>query len=70
MRTNGINKIKATFCFNILGQLTNFTSDNRNVIGDMNKYRFSKSIKNMFKLTESIFGYYGDTIWNYPEKKS
>ena len=65
--TNGINKITATLYFNELGQLINFTSDDRYSIGDMKQYRFSTPVKEYVQINGKNIWKYGETIWHYPD---
>ena len=69
MRINDINKIKFTFCFNILGQLINFASDNRNATVDMKQYRFSTPVKEYAQTNGINIWIYGDGVWHYPDKE-
>jgi len=65
--TNGINTINATLYFNAQGQLINFISDDRYVIGDMKQYRFSTPVKEYAHIKGINIWKYGETIWHYPE---
>ena len=65
--TNGVNKISATLYFNEHGQLINFVSDDRYVIGDMKQYRFSTPVKEYSKINRRNIWQYGETIWHYPD---
>ena len=65
--TNAGNKISATLYFNEMGQLVNFISDDRYVVGDMRQYRFSTPVKD-YKLINGInVPTYGEAIWHYPD---
>ncbi len=65
--TNGVNKISATLFFNTQGQLINFISDDRYVIGDMKQYRFSTPVKEYGQMNGRNIWKYGETIWHYPD---
>ncbi len=65
--TNGINKITATLYFNVHGQLVNFISDDRYVIGDMKQYRFSTPVKEYIEMNGRNIWKYGETVWHYPD---
>ena len=65
--TNGINIIAATLYFNAAGQLINFVSDDRYVIGDMKQYRFSTPVKEYGQLNGNNIWKFGETIWHYPD---
>ena len=65
--TNGENKITAILYFNELGQLVNFTSDDRYAIGDMKRYRFSTPVKNYTQINGIKIWNYGDAVWHYPD---
>ena len=64
--TNGSNKIAAILYFNELGQLINFTSDDRYAI-DMKQYRFSTPVTNYTQLKGINIWKYGEAIWHYPD---
>jgi hypothetical protein len=64
---NGINKITAILYINELGQLSNFTSDDRYSIGDMKQYRFSTPVKEYTQINGRNIWKYGETIWHYPD---
>ena len=61
--------ISATLYFNEKGQLINFVSDDRYVIDDMKKYRFSTPVKNYKNINGYNLPSYGEAIWHYPEGK-
>ena len=65
--TNGVNKISAILYFNEQGQLINFISDDRYVIGDMKQYRFSTPVKEYTQMNGRNIWKYGETIWHYPD---
>jgi hypothetical protein len=65
--TNGGNKISAVLYFNEQGQLINFISDDRYVIGDMKQYRFSTPVKEYEQMDGKNIWKYGETIWHYPD---
>ncbi len=65
--TNGVNKITATLYFNEQGQLINFISDDRYVVGDMKQYRFSTPVKDYAQIDGINIWKYGETIWHYPD---
>lgn len=65
--TNGENKITAILYFNELGQLTNFTSDDRYAVDDMKQYRFSTPVKNYTKINGINIWKHGDAVWHYPD---
>jgi hypothetical protein len=65
--TNGSNKISATLYFNELGQLINFISDDRYVIGEMKQYRFSTPLKDYTQINGRGIWKFGQTIWHYPD---
>ena len=67
--TNGVNKITAILYFNEQGQLINFISDDRYVIGDMKQYRFSTPVKEYTQMNGRNIWKYGETIWHYPDGK-
>ena len=65
--TNSGNTIAATLYFNETGQLVNFISDDRYVVGDMKQYRFSTPVKD-YKLINGInVPTYGEATWHYPD---
>ena len=64
---NGVNKITATLYFNEQGQLINFISDDRYVVGDMKQYRFSTPVKDYARIDGRNIWKYGETIWHYPD---
>ena len=47
---NVVNIITAMPYFNVLGQLINFTSDDRYAITDMKQYRFSTPVKECIQM--------------------
>ena len=50
-----------------MGQLVNFISDDRYVMGDMRQYLFSTPVKD-YKLINGInVPTYGEAIWHYPD---
>ena len=50
-----------------MGQLVNFISDDRYVVGDLKQYRFSTPVKD-YKLINGInVPTHGETIWHYPD---
>ena len=65
--TNGLNKIAAILYFNELGQLINFTSDDRYAISDMKQYRFSTPVKEYMQIDGRNIWKYGEAIWHYPD---
>ena len=65
--TNGVNKISAILYFNEQGQLINFISDDRYVIGDMKQHRFSTPVKEYTQMNGRNIWKYGETIWHYPD---
>lgn len=65
--TNGANHITATLYFNEQGQLINFKSDDRFVVGDMKQYRFSTPVKGYKSMNGINIMTYGETIWHYPD---
>ena len=65
--TNGVSKITAILYFNEQGQLINFISDDRYVIGDMKQYRFSTPVKEYTQMNGRNIWKYGETIWHYPD---
>jgi hypothetical protein len=65
--TNGVNKITAILHFNGQGQLINFISDDRYVVGDMKQYRFSTPVKDYARIDGITIWRYGETIWHYPD---
>lgn len=65
--TNGEIKISAILYFNALGELINFTSDDRYAINEMKQYRFSTPIKEYTQINRRKIWKYGEAIWHYPE---
>ena len=65
--TNGINKISAVLYFNEIGQLINFTSDDRYAINDMKRYRFSTPVKEYTQTDGKTIWKYGEAIWHHPD---
>jgi len=65
--TNGSNKITAKLYFNELGQLVNFTSEDRYAVGDMKQYRFSTPVRDYAQINGINIWKYGETIWHYPD---
>ncbi len=65
--TNGVNLITAILYFNTLGQLINFTSDDRYATTDMKQYRFSTPVKEYIQMNGRYIWKYGETIWHYPD---
>ena len=65
--TNGVNKISAILYFNALGQLINFISDDRYVIGEMKQYRFSTPVKDYKLIDGRNIPSYAEAIWHYPD---
>lgn len=66
--TNGPNKIAAILYFNEIGQLINFTSDDRYAISDMKRYRFSTPVKDYTLINNSKVPGYGEAIWHYQDE--
>lgn len=65
--TNGINKISAVLYFNEIGQLINFTSDDRYAINDLKHYRFSTPVKDYAQVDGKTIWKYGEAIWHHPD---
>ena len=59
--------ITATLCFNDIGQLINFVSDDRYEIGDKKRYRFSTPVSNYQNFNGYNLPAYGEALWHYPE---
>jgi hypothetical protein len=62
-------EIKAILTFNDKGQLTNFISDDRYVIKDMKRYRFSTPVKDYKNIDGINVPTLGEAIWHYPDRK-
>ena len=65
--TNGKNIITAVLYFNEMGQLINFTSDDRYTITDMKQYRFSTPVKDYTEINGTNIWSNGDAVWHYPD---
>ncbi len=64
--TNGGISISAILYFNEMGQLINFTSDDRTAITDMKQYRFSTPVTDYKNINGINVPTYGEAIWHYP----
>jgi hypothetical protein len=65
--TNRGITISAILYFNEVGQLINFTSDDRTAISDMKQYRFSTPVKDYRNINGINVPTYGEAIWQYPD---
>ena len=65
--TNHDITISATLFFNDIGQLTNFISDDRMAVSDMQNIRFSTPLKDYKNVNGYNLATYGETIWHYPD---
>jgi hypothetical protein len=65
--TNRGISISAILYFNELGQLINFTSDDRTAITDMRQYRFSTPVTDYKNINGINVPTYGEAIWHYPD---
>ena len=65
--SNGVYKITATLYFNELGQLINFTSDDRYAVTDLKQYRFSTPVKDYTEINGINIWKYGEAVWHYPD---
>jgi len=65
--TNRGITISAILYFNEVGQLINFTSDDRTAISDMKQYRFSTPVANYKNINGINVLTYGEAIWHYPD---
>jgi hypothetical protein len=65
--TNRGITISAILYFNEVGQLINFTSDDRTAISDMKQYRFSTPVTNYKNINGINVLTYGEAIWHYPD---
>jgi hypothetical protein len=63
---NGIS-ISAILYFNEMGQLINFTSDDRTAISDMKQYRFSTPVAGYKNINGINVMSGGEAIWHYPD---
>tara|TARA_R110002050_G_scaffold286468_3_gene436940 strand:- start:24302 stop:25393 length:1092 start_codon:yes stop_codon:yes gene_type:complete len=61
------NNISAILYFNELGQLINFTSNDRYSVVEMKTFPFSTPIRNYKIINGLHLPTYGEAIWNYPE---
>lgn len=59
--------ISAILYFNDIGQLTNFISDDRYAVADMQKYRFSTPVRDYKNINGYNIATYGETIWHYQD---
>lgn len=67
--TNSGISISAILYFNEVGQLTNFTSDDRTAVNDMKQYRFSTPVSEYKNINGINVPTYGEAIWHYPDGK-
>lgn len=65
--TNRGISISAILYFNEMGQLINFTSDDRTAISDMRQYRFSTPISEYKNINGINVPTYGEALWHYPD---
>jgi hypothetical protein len=65
--TNRGISISAILYFNELGQLINFTSDDRTSISDMKQYRFSTPVAAYKNINGINVMSGGEAIWHYPD---
>ncbi|KUO63568.1 hypothetical protein APF79_11655 [bacterium BRH_c32] len=65
--TNRGISISAILYFNEVGQLINFTSEDRTAITDMKQYRFSTPVKDYKNINGINVPTYGEAIWHYPD---
>ena len=65
--TNEKMSISAILYFNDIGQLTNFISDDRYAVADMQKYRFSTPVRDYKNINGYNIATYGETIWHYQD---
>jgi hypothetical protein len=65
--SNGAAKISALLEFNEIGQLVNFTSDDRFNLEAGKKMRFSTPLQDYKEKNGLTLATYGETIWHYPD---
>ena len=65
---NGTTKISALLEFNEIGQLINFTSDDRFNLDAGKKMRFSTPVQNYREKHGMTLASYGETIWHYTDE--
>lgn len=65
--TNRGITISAVLCFNDLGQLINFKSNDRTAIAEMKQYPFSTPVYKYKNLNGINVMSRGDAVWHYPE---
>lgn len=64
---NGIS-VSAILYINEAGQLTNFVSDDRSDISDMQQHRFSTPVRDYKNFNGYNVMTYGESIWHYPDE--
>lgn len=67
--TNNESTISAILYFNEMGQLTNFESNDRHSISQMQNFKFSTPVKNYKTINGYNLPTYGEAIWHYPDEK-
>ncbi len=67
--TNKDTTISAILYFNEIGQLTNFESNDRHSISEMQNFMFSTPVKNYKNINGYNLPTYGEAIWHYPDGK-